>query len=125
MYWEKLGLAHGLRRLSGRYRLGPRRGAGRTADRPPRAARLPNSDLPGAVQLIRGLRELSDGRVLVTDWIEERLVVLDFPSGTFRDIGRIGRGPREFRLPAGLVALPGDERSGDPDGPAFHGDGPA
>ncbi len=68
----------------------------------------PTATFPEPLSLIRGLRELSDGRVLVTDWIEERLVALDFVGGTSRDIGRVGRGPREFRLPAGLVALPGD-----------------
>ncbi len=68
----------------------------------------PDATFPEPFSLIRGLRELSNGRVLVTDWIEERLVALDFERGTFRDIGRVGGGPREFRLPAGLVALPGD-----------------
>ncbi len=68
----------------------------------------PEATFPEPFSLIRGLRELSDRRVLVTDWVEERLVTLDFASGTSRDIGRIGRGPREFRLPAGLVALPND-----------------
>jgi hypothetical protein len=68
----------------------------------------PDATFPEPFSLIRGLRELSDGRVLVTDWIEERLVALDFGSGEARDIGRVGGGPREFRLPAGLVALPGD-----------------
>jgi hypothetical protein len=68
----------------------------------------PDATFPEPFSLIRGLRELSDGRVLVTDWIEERLVALDFRSGEARDIGRVGGGPREFRLPASLVALPGD-----------------
>lgn len=58
--------------------------------------------------LIKGLRELSDGRVIVTDWIEERLVVVDFESGSTRDLGRVGGGPAEFRLPERLVALPAD-----------------
>ena len=68
----------------------------------------PDATFPEPFSLIRGLRELGDGRVLVTDWIEERLGAVDFDGGTARDIGRVGGGPREFRLPAGLVALPGD-----------------
>jgi len=44
----------------------------------------------------------------VTDWIEERVVVLDLASGEVRDLGRVGGGPKEFRLPSQLVALPGD-----------------
>lgn len=58
--------------------------------------------------LIKGLRELSDGRVIVTDWIEERVVVVDFESGSTRDLGRVGGGPAEFRLPERLIALPAD-----------------
>jgi hypothetical protein len=58
--------------------------------------------------LIKGVREMSDGRVIVTDWIEERLVVVDFESGSTRDLGRVGGGPAEFRLPERLVALPAD-----------------
>ena len=90
--------------------LAPAPGGELAAQRPLPREQLgpPKATFPEPFSLIRGLRELSDGRVLVTDWIEERLVALDFASGTSRDIGRIGGGPREFRLPAGLVALPGD-----------------
>ena len=63
---------------------------------------------PEPFSLIKGLRELSDGRVLVTDWIEERLVVIDFERQTVGDLGGVGAGPSEFRLPDRLVALPGD-----------------
>lgn len=63
---------------------------------------------PEPFSLIKGLRELSDGRVLISDWIEQRLVVIDFARGSLEDVGRIGPGPREFRLPDRLVALPGD-----------------
>ncbi len=57
---------------------------------------------------VRGLRELPTGIVLVTDWTEERLVALDFTRGTMVAIGRVGGGPREFRLPAQLLPYPGD-----------------
>jgi hypothetical protein len=78
-------------------------------DNPPRRQLAkPDATFPEPFSLIRGLRELRDGRVLITDWIEERLVALDFSSGDARDLGRVGGGPEEFRLPAGLVALPGD-----------------
>ena len=63
---------------------------------------------PEAFSLIKGLRELSDGRILVTDWIEERLAVIDFGNGTVVDLGSVGAGPKEFRLPDRLVALSGD-----------------
>lgn len=57
---------------------------------------------------IRGVRELRDGRVLVTDWVDEVLLVADFGHGTVRQIGRKGSGPKEYRLPASLLPLPGD-----------------
>lgn len=58
--------------------------------------------------LLRDARELPDGRLLVTDWIEQRVAVVDLERGTVEDRGRIGAGPGEFRLPAGLLAFRGD-----------------
>jgi hypothetical protein len=63
---------------------------------------------PEPFSQVRGLRELPSGVVLVTDWIEERLVALDFRTGRATAIGRVGGGPREFRLPAQLLPWPGD-----------------
>ena len=64
--------------------------------------------LPREFSQIRGVRELRDGRVLVTDWVDEILLVADLRSGTVRQIGRKGSGPKEYRLPASLLPLPGD-----------------
>jgi sugar lactone lactonase YvrE len=58
--------------------------------------------------LLRGARELPDGRLLITDWIEQRVAVLDFARGQVSDRGRVGGGPGEFRLPGALFPLPGD-----------------
>lgn len=60
----------------------------------------PFSLLQGAVEL--------DGRLLVTDWIEQRVAVVDFESGRVADRNRVGGGPGEFRLPGRLLAWPGD-----------------
>lgn len=57
---------------------------------------------------ISGLRELSDGRVLVTDMAEGRLRIVDFRNGGSVDIGRNGRGPGEFERPNALYAAAGD-----------------
>ena len=57
---------------------------------------------------VRGLRELPDGRVLITDRLEERIVVADFSTGRVMVIGRAGQGPQEYHLPSGLVPMPGD-----------------
>ncbi len=58
--------------------------------------------------LINGVRELPDGRVVVSDWIEERVSLLDFAEGSRRDVGRVGGGPGEFRLPNRLLPFRGD-----------------
>jgi hypothetical protein len=63
---------------------------------------------PEPFSRVRGLRELGTGVVLVTDWIEERLVAVDLAAGTQTAIGRVGGGPQEYRLPAQLLAVPGD-----------------
>lgn len=79
------------------------------AQSPPAPVRLASpAVLPHEFSLIRGLRELPDGRVLVTDWTEEVLSVADFRTGAVRQIGRKGPGPLEYRLPGALIALPGD-----------------
>ena len=57
---------------------------------------------------IRGIRELPDGRVLVSDRLDKGVVVVDFTSNAMRQIGRTGRGPAEYRLPTTLTPLPGD-----------------
>ena len=57
---------------------------------------------------IRGVRELPDGRVLVTDRLDKGLGVADFARNTFTPIGRTGSGPAEYRLPTALAVMPGD-----------------
>ncbi len=57
---------------------------------------------------IAGLRELSDGRVMISDPLEKTLVILDMTSGTLQRIGREGGGPEEYRQPDAIYALRGD-----------------
>lgn len=68
----------------------------------------PDAVLPREFSQIRGIRELRDGRILVTDWIDEVLLVADFRTGAVRQLSRKGSGPQEYRLPASLLPLPGD-----------------
>lgn len=68
----------------------------------------PDATLAEQFSLVRGVRELANGRLLIADWIENRVVMADLVAGTVRDILREGRGPREVRLPTGLVRLRGD-----------------
>ncbi|MBK6485887.1 MAG: hypothetical protein IPF98_03250 [Gemmatimonadetes bacterium] len=70
--------------------------------------RAPTATLTHDFSQIRGVRELPDGRVLLTDRLEERLVVADFASGRVQVIGRPGRGPLEYHLPTSLIPMSGD-----------------
>ena len=83
--------------------------AGRgSAQNTPSRLGLPNGKLSAEFTAVTSLRELSDGRVLLTDPIERRLVVGDFRTGTVRQVGRVGNGPREYPLPVPVVATSGD-----------------
>ncbi len=57
---------------------------------------------------IEYVRELADRRVLVADTREQRLVIVNFASGTVTPVSRSGSGPGEFRSIDGLFALGGD-----------------
>ena len=58
---------------------------------------------------IYSIRELADGRVLISDnSSDNRVVVADLGSGRLRRIGHVGAGPREYRRAGRLFALPGD-----------------
>lgn len=57
---------------------------------------------------VGGVVEQSDGRVVVLDAIESRIVRLDFARGTAMPVGRQGRGPGEYVVPLSLLPLRGD-----------------
>jgi hypothetical protein len=57
---------------------------------------------------ISGLRELADGRVIVADQSEKRVVLLDSAWSAARTIARQGQGPLEYSFPAAVIAYPGD-----------------
>jgi len=68
----------------------------------------PDRTLAQKFSLIQGARELADGRLIVSDFIEERVAVIDFANGGVSDRTRIGAGPDEFRLPGALRFFRGD-----------------
>src|SRR6185503_15284441 len=80
------------------------------ADAPAQLIRLttPNATLAEEFSAIRGVRELADGRLLVSDYIDQRVVLVDLDRGTV--VVRVGKGsgPAEARLPTRLIAIPGD-----------------
>lgn len=80
-----------------------------TAQAPP-SIRISPPDATHAHEFtsITSLRALSDGRVLVTDGREQRLLVLDFARDASRDVGRRGRGPMEYSFVGFVQPLGGD-----------------
>ncbi len=57
---------------------------------------------------IASVRELRDGRVLVSDDGENRLYVVDLVRGDVSSIGSVGEGPGEYARVGRLIALPAD-----------------
>lgn len=72
------------------------------------ALERPVASVPSAFSQVRGIRELPSGRLLVADWIEERLVIVDLRDGSLVESAGPGAGPEEIRLPASLIPYPGD-----------------
>jgi len=77
-------------------------------------AQVPVSLKPASASLaheftrIVGVRELRDGRVLVSDEKENSIVVADLRSGLVTPVGRTGRGPGEYTQAAPLWIAGGD-----------------
>jgi hypothetical protein len=76
----------------------------------PRRVALPPHDarLEVAFTAITSVRELSDGRILVTDPQDLQLVVADFKSGESKQISRRGQGPGEYGMAAPVHRIGGD-----------------
>jgi hypothetical protein len=55
---------------------------------------------------ITGFRELPDGRVLVSDGVDQALLRADLATQRIDTIGRTGQGPGEYKSPDVLVPLP-------------------
>jgi len=68
----------------------------------------PNAVAAQTFTSIRSVRELSDGRVLLTDRMERILVLLDLGQGSSVPVGRRGDGPAEYRVPSRIAPLRGD-----------------
>ena len=79
-----------------------------SGDVAPRRLGAPITRYPGPFSAIAGVRELPNGRLLVSDAREKRVVVLGADGEVVRSIGREGRGPGEFVTPGGLYPVRGD-----------------
>jgi hypothetical protein len=69
----------------------------------------PLVEFPEPFSAISGIRELSDGRVVVTDRRDKIVQILDFKSGTAKAVSREGSGPGEYALPSGALPMPNDQ----------------
>jgi hypothetical protein len=84
---------------------------GATADAqnvPTRQLNKPEAEYAEPFTAVGAVRELKDGRVIVSDPRDKIVQLIDLKSGRATKVGREGQGPGEFSLPMGLVALPGD-----------------
>lgn len=57
---------------------------------------------------ISSVRELSNGKVIVSDLVDKSVLLVDLAAGTSVPIGREGQGPGEYGFPGELFPLPGD-----------------
>ena len=73
-----------------------------------RTLRPTNARLDAEFSRIVGLRELRDGRVLLADAGDRRVVIAEFEGNTVTAIGREGRGPGEYMSVSPLYLLGGD-----------------
>ena len=78
------------------------------AQLPPETSLRATASLNEPFTRIRGVRELSGGRLLVADQTENALYMVDFGQQTRTQIGRNGPGPEEYDQPVGLLPLGGD-----------------
>ena len=68
----------------------------------------PTGTLTAEFTVITSVRELRDGRVLVTEGRERKLFVGDFRTGDVQQVGRNGSGPGEYGMVGFLRPLAGD-----------------
>jgi len=73
-----------------------------------RALTKPDAEFAEPFTQVTGLRELSDGRVVVIDSRDKIVQVVDFKNGRGTKVGREGSGPGEYSFPMRVVPLPGD-----------------
>ncbi len=78
------------------------------AQRLPDLRTKPDAGSPDPFTQIAGVRELPDGRVIVTDQAEQLVRLVDFRQRSSRQLGRSGDGPGEYRFPMAPVAAAGD-----------------
>ncbi len=69
---------------------------------------IPAGSYPESFGYMNWVREMPDGRVMVADALGQVLVVADLDRGRADTLGSVGSGPKEYRQPDAVYALPGD-----------------
>ncbi len=67
----------------------------------------PDAVFPEAFALVRTVREMPDGKVLVADPLGQVLALADMEAGTADTLGGVGPGPDEYMQPDAVWPLPG------------------
>jgi hypothetical protein len=68
----------------------------------------PTAESADGFTMIGGVRELSNGKVLVSDPMDRSVQLMDLAAGTAIKVGREGQGPGEYAFPGELLPLPAD-----------------
>ena len=68
----------------------------------------PEAEFAEPFSLVAAVRELRDGRVLVSDTRDKVVQLVDLKAGKALKVGREGSGPGEYGLPMQLLGVPGD-----------------
>lgn len=69
----------------------------------------PTAEFAEPFSRISGVRELADGRLVVSDSRDKIVQLVDLRAGTARKISREGAGPGEYALPGALFPMPNDQ----------------
>jgi hypothetical protein len=75
---------------------------------PTRTLGKPVAEFEEPFTSVGAVRELSSGRVIVSDARDRVVQMLDFGSGSATQVGREGQGPGEYSFPGGVFSAPGD-----------------
>ena len=75
---------------------------------PTRTLTTPEIEFSEPYSRLMGVRELSDGRLIVSDVTEKLIALVDLRARTSTKIGTEGQGPGEYGMPSGVMAVPGD-----------------
>lgn len=102
------GVARSALLLAGSLALSPLAPSSAADAQPVRSLNPASGALSEEFTRIGTLRELDDGRVLIVDEGDNRLVIADLGRDVVRPLGRVGKGPGEFTQAGRLVALRAD-----------------